>query len=91
MAEPKVTSLIDSDGLVAAEIFWEDKVASVIRIGDETIAGTRDLFDASCVKVLCVMFSKISGAITDFSACSGRMRLSFPRAWSMSGGQLRKS
>ena len=52
MAEPKVTSLIDSDGLVAAEIFWENKLASVIRIGDETLAGTRDLFDASCVRVL---------------------------------------
>ncbi|KAH8106896.1 hypothetical protein BXZ70DRAFT_1003792 [Cristinia sonorae] len=52
MTEPKVTSLIDNDGLVAAEIFWENKTATVIRIGDETLAGTRDLFDASCVRVL---------------------------------------
>ncbi|TCD70255.1 hypothetical protein EIP91_004156 [Steccherinum ochraceum] len=50
MAEPKITSLIDSDGVAVAEIFWENGVASVIRIGDETLAGTRDLFDASCVR-----------------------------------------
>jgi len=52
MAERKVTSLVDSDGLVAAEIFWENKLASVITIGEETLGGTRDLFDSSCVRVL---------------------------------------
>ncbi|THH29085.1 hypothetical protein EUX98_g5107 [Antrodiella citrinella] len=52
ISEPKVTSLIDSDGLAAAEIFWENKLASVIRIGEETLAGTRDLFDSSCVRVM---------------------------------------
>lgn len=50
VAEPKVTSLLDSDGVPVAEIFWESGVASIIRIGDETLAGTRDLFDASCVR-----------------------------------------
>lgn len=50
--EPKITSLIDEDGKVVADITWEDRHASLIRIGEETLAGTAELFDAAFVKVL---------------------------------------
>ncbi|KAI0072262.1 hypothetical protein K474DRAFT_414096 [Panus rudis PR-1116 ss-1] len=52
VSEQRVTSLIDRDGAVVAEIFWEERHPSVIRIGDETLAGTAELFDAAFVKVL---------------------------------------
>ena len=50
--EPKITSIVDEDGKVVANITWEDRHASVIRIGEETLAGTAELFDAAFVKVL---------------------------------------
>lgn len=52
MPEPKVTSLIDKDGKTVADITWDDNHASVIRIGEETLAGPAELFDAAFVKVL---------------------------------------
>lgn len=50
--EPKITSIIDEDGKVVANITWEERHASVIRIGEESLAGTAELFDAAFVKVL---------------------------------------
>lgn len=50
--EPKITSILDEEGKVVANITWEDRHASVIRIGEETLAGTAELFDAAFVKVL---------------------------------------
>lgn len=50
--EQKVTSLSSADGEVLAEIFWEERHASLIKIGEETLAGTGELFDAQFVKVL---------------------------------------
>jgi len=50
--EQKVTSLLSADGETLAEIFWEERHASVIKIGEETLAGTGELFDAQFVKVL---------------------------------------
>ncbi|KAL4244862.1 hypothetical protein ABKN59_001562 [Abortiporus biennis] len=48
----KVTYLFDQTGDAVAEIVWEERHASLIRIREEEIAGTAELFDASFVKVL---------------------------------------
>ncbi|KAH9928517.1 uncharacterized protein BXZ73DRAFT_90577 [Epithele typhae] len=37
---------------VAAEIVWDGRVASVIKIGDEVLRGTTELFDAAFVRVM---------------------------------------
>lgn len=48
----KSTSLKDADDHTVAEIVWEDNTSSLIRIGQEEIAGTADIFDTSFMKVL---------------------------------------
>ncbi|OBZ65770.1 hypothetical protein A0H81_14253 [Grifola frondosa] len=46
------TTVEDRDGRIVAEIVWEGKSATIIRIGDEVLEGTTELFDAAFVKVL---------------------------------------
>ncbi|EMD38091.1 hypothetical protein CERSUDRAFT_113226 [Gelatoporia subvermispora B] len=48
----RTTVVKDSDGEVVAEIVWEANCASRIRIRDEEMRGTSELFDAAFVKVL---------------------------------------
>ena len=50
----KMTVLKDVDDVSLAEIVWEQNTASHIRIGDEALAGTSELFDTAFIKVLCV-------------------------------------
>ncbi|KAI8982829.1 hypothetical protein BD414DRAFT_491249 [Trametes punicea] len=45
------TAVIDQDGETVAEITWEGRHASVIRIQEEVLRGTTDLFDAAFVRV----------------------------------------
>ena len=44
--------MLDRDGETAAEIVWNGRNASVIRIEDEVLQGTTELFDAAFVRVL---------------------------------------
>ncbi|KAI0748367.1 hypothetical protein C8Q80DRAFT_1270786 [Daedaleopsis nitida] len=46
------TAVLDRDGEIAAEIEWDGNNASVIRIEDEVLQGTTELFDAAFVRVL---------------------------------------
>lgn len=48
----RTTFLEDSEGNVVAEITWEGTAATCIRIGDDLIKGTAELFDAAFVKIL---------------------------------------
>ncbi|KAI0086413.1 hypothetical protein BDY19DRAFT_908378 [Irpex rosettiformis] len=48
----KSTWLRDAQDFTVAEIVWEDNTSSLIRIGEEEIAGTADIFDTSFMKVL---------------------------------------
>lgn len=48
----RTTVMKDSDGEAVAEIVWEANCASRIRIRDEEMRGTSELFDAAFVKVL---------------------------------------
>ena len=54
-----------SDGQILAEILWEERHASVIRIGRETLAGTGEIFDAAFVKVLYVIIANSIALVTD--------------------------
>ena len=44
--------MLDGDGETVAEITWEGKNASIIRILDEELQGTTELFDAAFARVL---------------------------------------
>ncbi|THG99461.1 hypothetical protein EW026_g2883 [Hermanssonia centrifuga] len=48
----KVTTLSSREGLGLAEITWEENRASLIRIGEEVLAGSAEIFDAAFIKVL---------------------------------------
>ncbi|OCH88807.1 hypothetical protein OBBRIDRAFT_794895 [Obba rivulosa] len=48
----RTTVVKDRDGEVVAEITWEANCASKIRIRDEELQGTSELFDVAFVKVL---------------------------------------
>ncbi|KAI0723777.1 hypothetical protein C8T65DRAFT_714743 [Cerioporus squamosus] len=50
--EPSTTAVLDREGETAAEIVWNGRNASVIRIQDEVLQGTTELFDAAFVRVL---------------------------------------
>ncbi len=50
--ELSTTAVLDPDGGTAAEIVWNGRNASAIRIEDEVIQGTMELFDAPFVRVL---------------------------------------
>ena len=50
--EQSTTAVLDRDGETAAEIVWNGRNASVIRIEDEVLQGTTELFDAAFVRVL---------------------------------------
>lgn len=50
----RFTSITGPDGASLAEITWQDTTATSVRIGDEVLAGTAEVFDAAFVKVLCV-------------------------------------
>ena len=50
--EQTTTSVLDRDGETVAEIVWDGKNASVIRIEGEVLQGTMELFDAAFVRVL---------------------------------------
>ena len=52
VSSQKMTMLRDADDISVAEIVWEENTASHIRIGQETLAGTSELFDAAFIKVL---------------------------------------
>lgn len=65
LPEQKITSLLGSDGQILAEILWEERHASVIRIGRETLAGTGEIFDAAFVKVLYVIIANSIALVTD--------------------------
>ncbi|KAI0672752.1 hypothetical protein C8Q78DRAFT_678229 [Trametes maxima] len=45
------TAVLDQEGQTVAEIVWEGRHASVIRIGEEVLNGTTELFDAAFVRV----------------------------------------
>ncbi|CDO76428.1 hypothetical protein BN946_scf184781.g5 [Trametes cinnabarina] len=46
------TTLLDCEGDPVAEIVWEGRHASTIKIQEEVLKGTTELFDASFVRVL---------------------------------------
>ncbi|KAH9950243.1 hypothetical protein B0H21DRAFT_563227 [Amylocystis lapponica] len=48
----RTTFLEDSTGRAVAEITWEENHASSIHIGEQTLQGTAELFDAAFVKIL---------------------------------------
>ncbi|KAI0689435.1 hypothetical protein BC835DRAFT_1418531 [Cytidiella melzeri] len=48
----KTTSLKDAQDYPLAEIVWEENTSTCIRIGEEVLAGTSEIFDASFAKVL---------------------------------------
>ena len=50
--EPLTTTVLDRNGEAVAEVEWNGRNASVIRIEDEVIQGTMELFDAAFVRVL---------------------------------------
>ena len=50
--EQNTTAVLDCDGETVAEITWEGKNASIIRILDEELQGTTELFDAAFARVL---------------------------------------
>ena len=50
--EQSTTAVLDRDGETAAEIVWNGRNASVIRIEEEVLQGTTELFDAAFVRVL---------------------------------------
>lgn len=49
---PHATAVLDTDGEAVAEITWEGRNAAAIRIRDEVLRGTTELFDAAFVRVL---------------------------------------
>lgn len=48
----KFTSVTDVEGELLAEITWKEGTATSVRIGEEVLAGTAEVFDAAFVKVL---------------------------------------
>ncbi|KAI0362635.1 hypothetical protein OH77DRAFT_71553 [Trametes cingulata] len=46
------TAVLDREGQTVAEIVWEGRHASVIRIQEDVLKGTAELFDAAFVRVL---------------------------------------
>ncbi|KAI0371669.1 hypothetical protein BV20DRAFT_964888 [Pilatotrama ljubarskyi] len=46
------TAVLDREGQAVAEIVWEGRHASVIRIREDVLKGTAELFDAAFVRVL---------------------------------------
>ena len=50
--EQNTTAVLDSDGDTVAEIVWEGHNATIIRIQDEELRGTTELFDAAFARVL---------------------------------------
>ena len=46
------TAVLDTDGELAAEIVWAGRNAAEIRIGEEVLRGSTELFDAAFVRVL---------------------------------------
>ncbi len=52
MSPQKTTAVKDAKDCTLAEIVWEDNTSSLIRIGEEEIAGCADIFDTSFMKVL---------------------------------------
>ncbi|EIW60315.1 uncharacterized protein TRAVEDRAFT_119142 [Trametes versicolor FP-101664 SS1] len=46
------TAVLDREGQIVAEIVWEGTHTPEIRIGDEVLKGTGELFDAAFVRVL---------------------------------------
>ncbi|RPD66602.1 hypothetical protein L226DRAFT_203377 [Lentinus tigrinus ALCF2SS1-7] len=50
--ESCTTAVLDRDGETAAEIVWNGRNASVIRIEDDVLQGATELFDAAFVRVL---------------------------------------
>ena len=50
--DQRMTFIEDGQGRVVAEITWKGTTASHIRIGDNEINGTIELFDSAFVKIL---------------------------------------
>ncbi|TBU50219.1 hypothetical protein BD309DRAFT_849667 [Dichomitus squalens] len=50
--EQNTTAVLDCDGEIVAEIVWEGKNATTIRLQDEELQGTTELFDAAFARVL---------------------------------------
>ena len=50
--EQNATAVLDCDGDMVAEIVWEGHNATIIRIQDEELRGTTELFDAAFARVL---------------------------------------
>ncbi|KAI1783992.1 hypothetical protein LXA43DRAFT_289221 [Ganoderma leucocontextum] len=50
--EQNTTAVLDCDGDTVAEIVWEGHNATIIRIQDEELRGTTELFDAAFARVL---------------------------------------
>ncbi|KAI0929084.1 hypothetical protein AcV5_006447 [Taiwanofungus camphoratus] len=50
--DQRTTFVEDKDGNVVAEITWEGNYASVIKIQDQVLQGTAELFDAAFIKIL---------------------------------------
>ena len=51
-APSRATAVLDADGELAAEIVWAGRNAAEIRIGEEVLQGSVELFDAAFVRVL---------------------------------------
>ncbi|KAI0665302.1 hypothetical protein C8Q70DRAFT_44618 [Cubamyces menziesii] len=49
--DESTTAVLDKEGQTVAEIVWEGRHASVIRIQEEVLRGTTELFDAAFVKI----------------------------------------
>lgn len=52
MRDQCTTAMLDREGQIVAEIVWEGTHTPEIRIGDEVLKGTGELFDAAFVRVL---------------------------------------
>lgn len=48
----KITAVTDQSGECVAEVSWEETTATSIKLGEEILAGTSEIFDAAFVKVL---------------------------------------
>ncbi|KZT09702.1 uncharacterized protein LAESUDRAFT_517100 [Laetiporus sulphureus 93-53] len=51
-SEPHITLVEDAEGNIVADVTWEGDNAVLIRIGDECIKGTAELFDAAFMRIL---------------------------------------
>lgn len=79
------TAILDHEGRIVAEIIWEGTHASEIRIQEEVLKGTSELFDAAFVRVLWVLLY-FAVMYLGLNAATVRTKPSFQRVWSILGG-----